>query len=199
MDPNTPPIDPSHAILLVMDYQPAIISSLPGVDELLTRTAGAIATARAAGMRVGYVRVALTDADYAALPQTGKGFGSAAAATGRRMHADDPETAVHEAVAPEPGDIVVRKVRVGAFSTTDLGAQLRDAGVDTLVLAGVSTSGVVLSTIRDAADHDYRLYVLEDGCADRDPEVQDVLMHKVFPRQAWVVSVADLPGLLAAR
>lgn len=148
-------------------------------------------------MRVGYVRVAFNDADYDAVPQTNKGF--AAAATGRRMNADAPETAVHEAVAPEPGDIVVRKVRVGAFSTTDLGARLRDVGVDTLVLAGVSTSGVVLSTVRDAADHDYRLYVLEDGCADRDSEVHDLLTHKVFPRQAYVISIADLSGLLGAR
>ena len=198
MDSDTPAIDPRHAILLVMDYEPAIIGNLPDADTLLGRTAGAIATARAAGMRVGYVRVAFSDADYDVLPATRKGFGAAAGA-GRRMHADAPETAVHPAVAPELGDIVVRKVRVGAFSTTDLGAQLRDAGVDTLVLAGVSTSGVVLSTVRDAADHDYRLYVLEDGCADRDPEVHDLLMRKVFPRQAWVIQVADLPGLLVAR
>jgi nicotinamidase-related amidase len=197
MDPSTPAIDPRHAILLVMDYEPAILGNLPDADALLARTAGAIATARAAGMRVGYVRVAFSDADYDALPAARKGFG-AAAGTGRRMNADDPETAVHPAVAPEPGDIVVRKVRVGAFSTTDLGAQLQAAGVDTLVLAGVSTSGVVLSTVRDAADHDYRLYVLEDGCADRDPEVNDLLMRKVFPRQAWVVQVADLSGLLVA-
>ena len=198
MDSSAPAIDPSHAILLVMDYEPSILGNLPDADTLLARTARAIATARAAGMRVGYVRIAFSDADYDALPAARKGFASAAAA-GRRMHADAPETAVHPAVAPEPGDIVVRKVRVGAFSTTDLGAQLRDVGVDTLVLAGVSTSGVVLSTVRDAADHDYRLYVLEDGCADRDPEVNDVLMRKVFPRQAWVIQVADLAGLLVAR
>ena len=197
MDSSTPSIDPRSAILLVMDYQPAILGNLPGVGELLARTAGAIATARACGMRIGYVRVAFDAADYEAVPQTNKGFATAAA--GRRMNADAPETAVHEAVAPQPGDIVVRKVRVGAFSTTDLAVRLRDAGIDTLVLAGVSTSGVVLSTVRDAADHDYRLYVLEDGCADRDGELHDVIMRKVFPRQAYVISIADLSGLLGAR
>jgi nicotinamidase-related amidase len=98
-----------------------------------------------------------------------------------------------------PGDLTVRKTRVGAFSTTDLDRRLRAHGIDTLVLAGISTSGVVLSTVRDAADRDYRLYVLKDGCADRDGEVHDLLMRKVFPRQAWVVSIADLPGLLSAR
>ena len=72
-------------------------------------------------------------------------------------------------------------------------------GVDTLLLAGVSTSGVVLSTVRDAADRDYRIYVIKDACADRDPEVHDVLMRKVFPRQAWVVQSTELPALLEAR
>ncbi|HEY3883138.1 MAG TPA: isochorismatase family protein, partial [Trebonia sp.] len=64
------------------------------------------------------------------------------------------------------------------------------AEADTLVLAGISTSGVVLSTLRQAADLDYRLIVLEDACADRDDEVHRVLTGKVFPRQA-VVTTAD--------
>jgi nicotinamidase-related amidase len=105
---------------------------------------------------------------------------------------------VHDRVSPEPGDIVVRKVRVGAFSTTDLDEQLRKRGISTLILAGVSTSGVVLSTIRDAADRDYRIFVLVDASADFDAEVHDVLMTKVFPRQADVITVADLPALLGS-
>jgi nicotinamidase-related amidase len=60
-------------------------------------------------------------------------------------------------VPPQPGDLVVRKTRVGAVSTADLDRQLRDRGIDTLVLAGISTSGVVLSTLIEAADRDYRL------------------------------------------
>jgi nicotinamidase-related amidase len=122
----------------------------------------------------------------------------AARVGGDRMHADSPATAVHERVAPQDGDIVVRKVRVGAFSTTDLDAQLRARGIDTLLLAGVSTSGVVLSTIRDAADKDYRVVVLADLCADLDPQVHATLTEKVFPRQADVVTSAELAGLLGA-
>jgi nicotinamidase-related amidase len=197
MTDTTPPIDPHRAILLVMDYQPGILENLPGADGLLARVAGAIALARSRNLHVGYVRVAFTDADYGAIPATNKSF--AAATAGRRLHAGAPETAVHDAVAPEGGDLLVRKTRVGAFSTTDLDRQLRERAIDTLILAGVSTSGVVLSTVRDAADRDYRVYVLEDGCADRDPEVHELLMRKVFPRQAYVVSTADLPDLLAVR
>jgi nicotinamidase-related amidase len=141
------------------------------------------------------VRVAFTGADYASIPPTNKIFNLAGVA---HVLPDGPETAVHEAVAPEPGDLAIRKVRVGAFSTTDLHDQLQAAGVDTLILAGISTSGVVLSTVRDAADRDYRLVVLADACADRDAEVHTVLTGKVFPRQADVVTVTELGGLWAA-
>ena len=83
----------------------------------------------------------------------------------------------------------------GAFSTTNLHTHLAGRGIDTLILGGVSTSGVVLSTIRDAADRDYRLLVLRDCCLD-DPEVHGVLMDKVFPRQADVIDVPELANLL---
>ena len=64
------------------------------------------------------------------------------------------------------------------------------------MLCGISTSGVVLSTVRDGADHDFRIVVLEDGCFDRDPEVHRVLTEKVFPRQAEVVSIDDFVAAL---
>ncbi len=54
---------------------------------------------------------------------------------------------------------------------------------------------MVLSTLRDAADADYRLYVLTDATADPDPEVHRVLTEKVFPRQAAVIQTSDLPTL----
>ena len=58
-------------------------------------------------------------------------------------------------------------------------------------MTGVATSGVVLSTLRQAADLDYRLVVLSDACLDADPEVHRVLTEKVFPRQAAVRTVAE--------
>jgi ABC-2 type transport system ATP-binding protein len=98
------------------------------------------------------------------------------------MH-HDPSTAIHDSLGPQPGDIVVRKTRIGAMSTTDLDRQLRDRGIDTLVLAGISTSGVVLSTLIEAADRDYRLYVLSDGTEDPDEQARDVLLGRIFPRR----------------
>ncbi|MDQ3443969.1 MAG: cysteine hydrolase [Chloroflexota bacterium] len=104
--------------------------------------------------------------------------------------------AVDDRVAPEPGDKVARKTRVSAFARTDLDEWLHDLGIDTLILAGIFTSGVVLSTVCDAADRDYRLMALADACADRDPEIQDVLMNRVFPQRAQVITIAELPALL---
>jgi nicotinamidase-related amidase len=87
--------------------------------------------------------------------------------------------------------VIISKKRVSAFAGSDLDMVLRAGEVDSLVLAGIATSGVVLSTLRQAADLDYRLTVLADGCLDADPEVHRVLLEKVFPRQADVTSIAD--------
>ena len=193
--PDRPNLDPSRTALLVMDYQPGILARLADADAVTARAAAAIDAVRRHGGTIGYVRVAFTEADVAAMPET-SGMGVAARAGGEAFHADNPLTAVDERVAPRPGDVVVRKVRVGAFSTTDLDEQLRERGVDTLILAGISTSGVLLSTVRDAYDRDYRVLVLSDASADPDPEVHAFLVERVFGRQAQVIEVAELDALL---
>jgi nicotinamidase-related amidase len=102
-----------------------------------------------------------------------------------------PATPIHASLSPADGEPVIVKRRVSAFSGSDLDVLLRAAGAGTLVLAGIATSGVVLSTLRQAADLDYRLVVLSDACADRDPEVHRVLLEKVFPRQALVTETDE--------
>src|SRR5581483_5969836 len=103
----------------------------------------------------------------------------------------DGETGVHSAVAPEEGDVIVTKKRVSAFAGSDLDVVLRAQQIRALALTGIATSGVVLSTLRAAADMDYELTVLSDGCADRDPDVHRILLEKVFPRQARVQTVEE--------
>lgn len=193
MTESTLGIDPQRSALLVMDYQLQMLGRIPDADRPLGKTREALECARRAQMLVAYVRIAFTDADYAAVPETNRVHPLVAA---KPMTDGEPHMAIHPGVAPKADDIVVRKTRVGAFSTTDLDQQLRERGVDTLVLAGIATSGVVLSTVCDAGDRDYRLYVLEDACADRDPEVHDVLMRKVLTRQADIITVQDLVGAL---
>ncbi|MFC7868164.1 cysteine hydrolase family protein [Streptomyces murinus] len=191
-----PVIDPARTALLAMDLQGGILPLVPDPDALVERVKGAIADVRAAGGAIGYVRVAFTEDDWAAIPETNKSFSPLAAA--KRNHYEDPDTQVDARIAPEDGDIVVRKVRIGAASTTDLYERLRERGIDTLILSGISTSGVVLSTLTDAADRDYRVIVLSDGVADRDQEVHRVLLEKVFPMRSYVIDITELRELLGA-
>ncbi|MGW1103406.1 cysteine hydrolase family protein [Streptomyces sp. NPDC002540] len=194
-----PALDPARTALLVMDYQPAMLALLPeGGDReaLLGRVEGAIADVRAHGGTIAYVRVGFTEADWDAIPAANKSF--APVARHRVMHHEDPAAAVHERLAPQDGDITVRKIRHGGLSTTDLDQRLRERGITTLVVSGISTSGVVLSTVIDAADRDYRLYVLSDGVADPDTEVHDVLLHRVLPARAHIIDTAELHTLLRA-
>jgi nicotinamidase-related amidase len=195
MSSPAPVLDPKRTALLVMDFQQGVLQRMPGLEPLLGRVRRAIADVRDHGGTIGYVRVAFTEEDWAAVPAANPIF--ARAAQDRTMHHEDPATAIHDSLAPQPGDIVVRKTRVGAMSTTDLDRQLRDRGTDTLVLAGISTSGVVLATVVEAADRDYRLYVLADGTEDPDEQTRDVLLGKVFPRRARVIDTATLHTLLS--
>jgi nicotinamidase-related amidase len=195
MTDQIPPFEAPHTALLVMDYQAGIVGRVPQADELVERARTAIALVRDWGGQIGYVRVAFEDEDFD-VPDSSR-MGALLRGSGRALHADSSTTAIDERVAPAAGDVVVRKTRIGAFSTTDLHEQLQDAGVDTLVLAGISTSGVVLSTVIESHDLDYRTCVLADGCADTDAEVHAFLLEKIFPRRAEVITLAELPALLS--
>ena len=188
-------LDPKTSALLVMDYQTAVVEMIGAAgDALLARTAGLLAAARGASMRVLHVVVGFRPG-YPEVSPRNQSFGTLRE-SGRFSHGS-PGTEVHPAVAPAPGEVVVTKHRVSAFAGTDLEMILRAGGVETLVLAGIATSGVVLSTVRHAADADYRLVVVEDGCADRDPEVHRVLVEKVFVRQAAIVKAQEVVAALS--
>jgi nicotinamidase-related amidase len=189
-------INPSTAALLVMDYQNGIIGRVENGDELLAIARNLIGTFREHGGTVGYVRVAFDDGDWDGVPETSHMARRVKSYPPDAMHVDSPATQIPDEIAPQDGDIVVIKKRVGPFGTTDLHEQLQARGIDTLVLAGISTSGVVLSTVRDAHDRDYRVVVLADACADPDAESHNVLMTRIFPHQVEVTTVRDLHGLL---
>jgi len=171
--------------LLVMDVQTGIVERYAQEsDALLGAISRATTTARSAGLPVIYVRVAFRPG----APEVSRRNRAFAALAGSAsLDAGDPATQVHPRVTPQPGDIEVLKKRVSAFTGSDLGVVLRSLDVGSLVLTGIATSGVVLSTLREAADLDYELTVLRDACADADAEVHRVLLDKVFPRQAAVV------------
>ena len=192
--PQSLPVDPSRCALLIMDYQPAVLDLVSDGDKLIGHANEAIDVVHRHGLTVGFVRIAFEDDDYAIVPATNTSFAAVAAA--RQLHVSSAAMALHPDLAVRPDDIVVRKTRVGAFSTTNLDEQLTNLGITTLILAGLTTSGAVLSTIRDAADRDYRLILLSDCISDPREEVHAVLLEHVLPGQADIITAAGLHPLL---
>ncbi|HVW91792.1 MAG TPA: cysteine hydrolase [Devosia sp.] len=186
-------LDRQSTAVLAMDFQNSIVDNTPDREALLEREGRLLAAARAAGVRVIYIVVGFRPGFPEVSPRN-QIFG--AISQSGRFGPDDTSTQIHAAVAPAAGEVVVTKHRVGGFLGTDLDMILRAHGIDTLVLTGIATSGVVLSTLRYAADADYRLVVARDCCADRDPEVHRVLLDKVFPRQAIVTGADEVIAAL---
>jgi nicotinamidase-related amidase len=189
--------NPVSTALLVMDVQDSIVNRFGEKKEAVTAPIVlAIAAARKAALPVIYVVVGFRKGFPEVSPEN-KSFTAMRTGGGLLAALEEP-IAIFAAVAPQPGDTLVTKRRVSAFTGSDLEVVLRSMGVRHLVLTGFSTSGVVLSTVREAADKDFRLTVLSDGCADMDPEVHNVLLTKVFPRQADVLTVQDWTAGLGA-
>jgi nicotinamidase-related amidase len=173
--------------LLIMDVQPAIMGMLgEQAPAFAETTKKAIAAARKASIPVIFVVVGFRKG----FPEIGDNAQNASFAGLKKAGMpglEDPT--VDPSIGALPGEMVVTKRRVSAFAGSDLEVILRGHRIDHIVLGGIATSGVVLSTLREASDKDYRISVLSDACADRDSEVHNVLTGKVFPRQAEVLTV----------
>ena len=180
-------VDRAKTAVLVMDYQQAIVGMVAASEQapLLERARSVLDAARAASIPVIYVVIGFRPG-YPDISPNNAAFGTVLKTGAFTL--GDPKADVHPGVSPQSGDLTVVKKRVSAFAGSDLEVVLRSKGIDTLVLMGIATSGVVLSTVRQAADGDYKLVVLSDCCADRDPEVHRFLIEKVFPRQATIMS-----------
>jgi nicotinamidase-related amidase len=89
---------------------------------------------------------------------------------------------LHPALAARPEEPVVAKSCISAFEGTDLKVLLRSKDIDTLVLFGIITSGVVLSTALEAMDQDYRVLIVRDACADSDPELHACLLDRLLAK-----------------
>jgi len=177
-----------QSALLIMDMQAGIVRNLPNASIHLAKATEAIATARQLHIPIIYVVVGFRDG-MPEISTHNKGFSSLRE---RLTGADMSQfMAVVPELAPQDGDVVVTKRRISAFTGSDLEVVLRAKQLRHLVLTGFSTSGVVLSTLREAADKDYELTVLHDCCADGDEEVHRVLTTKIFPRQATVMGTEE--------
>jgi nicotinamidase-related amidase len=193
----TPPLDRQHTALLIADFYAAIMSTIAhAVDrQVVEQTQRLQRAARDAGLFVCYCATVFRPG-YVEISERNKTFRE-------RKHSgqpavSDPVQLIHPAVRPADGEVVVGKHRVNALYGTALDLILRANNIDTLIILGYATSGVVLSTVRYAADLDYRLVVVEDCCADQDPAIHDFLTQRIFPRQAEVVSADDVMQTLGS-
>jgi len=190
-------LDKSKTMLLMADFSTSGIGQNPIAKErhTLERAREVLDAARHAGVYVGYC-VSHFRPGFPEVSDRNKT--RAARRDAGEVLPADPAMLIHPSVQPRQGEPVIAKHRTSAFSGSAFEMILRAHNIETLILMGHATSGVILSTVRLAADLDYQLIVVEDGCADRDPEVHRVLMEKVFPRQATVVSAREMVQALSA-
>ena len=183
--PELSPLNAKTTALLIMDCQNGITSFAPESEKIFPHLSKALKAARAnnfhvihvgIGFRPGYPEVHPNHPTFGRIRQTG------------RFVIETESAEFHPAVAPKEGEITIVKHRVSAFSGNDLEMILRAQSITHLVLAGIATSGIVLSTLRQAADLDFQCLVLKDGCFDPDEEVHRVLTEKVFEKQAEILN-----------
>ena len=186
------PIYPAHTAVLSLDCQSGIVSAYlkDDRDAFLGRIASVLNHTRVAGMTVIHVQVGFRPG----LPEVSSRnvlFGAIKSSAQHQKLFEGPLGAIPAVIAPKDGEIVITKHRVSAFAGTDLAMIARANEIDTLVLFGIATSGVVLSTLVEAADADFRLAVLKDCCADLDSALHDCLVNKFFPSRAAVLSARE--------
>lgn len=151
------------AALLVVDMQNAFIHPdgpiyLPAGAAIVDKIAAVAHAFRAAGRPVFFTRHAEDPA------------GGNAGMMARWWENSSPqegtwEAAIFEGLAPQPGDVVIPKIRYDAFIATDLEQRLREARVEDLVITGVMANLCCETTARDAFMRDYRVFFAADGTA----------------------------------
>ena len=183
--------DPRRTAVLALDCQAGIISVYVKPEgDFVERSSRVLDTARNAGVTVIHVQVGFRPG----LPEVSDGNKFFAAIKASKPHQEffqGSSDEIHPVLGPKPDDIVVVKHRVSAFAGTDLNMILRAREIHMIVMFGIATSGVVLSTLLQASDADYRLVVIEDCCADLDMELHSALIKRLFPARADVMSAED--------
>lgn len=186
------------AALLLLDFQVEVVEMLAGGGSrnAVEKARLALGAARSTGMPIVFVKVAYRAAHVDASRRNKR---VAMLREQGRLAEGSAGASIVPELEPREHEPVVVKRRVSALAHTDLQALLSALEVGTLVLCGLSTSGAVLSTLRQAADADYRIVVLSDACADGDAEVHALLNAKVFPSQATVMTVAQFTEISRRR
>lgn len=168
----------SNSVYLVMDMQNDLVngsgprghsplSNQAAQRGIVAKTANAIQKARAAGLRIGFVRVGFS-ADYRECPDSSPVF--KASKSNGILKLDTWGTEIHPDLSPQVEDFLITKHRVSPFYGTNLEPILRANGIRRIYASGVSTNGVVQALVREGHDRDYEVILLEDCCAALSPE-----------------------------
>ncbi len=176
-------LDSKKTAFITLDYQNGIFAFAPNAASALPAAARAVEFARKNGFLVIHAGLGFSEG-HPEIPDFETPF---ALVRQNNLFVKGTPSAEFHSDLFRSGDLFVYKQRVSAFSDNHLQMILRCRGIDHLVLFGIATSGIVLSTLRQAFDLDFRCIVLKDACFDPDQEVHRVLTEKVFPKQAQVV------------
>jgi len=199
-------INPERTALLVIDIQrdfcaPGYFSSSAGSDlstmePAIDAALSIIPAARRAGLTLAFMRVITREETDPAplvrlMERRGRPGGAALCRAGT-------QGADYYRVAPEPGDIEIEKIRFDSFLGTDLDAQLRARGIDTVIITGVSTDCCVDSTARAAFQRDYDVFVVADACAASSPYLHYGALAALERNAALLVESAAVIAALGA-
>ena len=208
-------VDFARAALIIIDMQrdflePGGFGAALGND--VSRLVAAVepcrailAGARAAGMLVIHTREGhrpdLSDAPPAKVERgpPDKRIG-ACGPMGRILIRGEAGHDIIPALGPLPDEPVIDKPGKGAFYQTDLDLMLRNRGIETLMVTGVTTEVCVHTTVREANDRGFRCLVLGDACASYFPEFHEVGLRMIAAQGGifgWVSTTGDVLAALA--
>ncbi|AJY16363.1 isochorismatase family cysteine hydrolase [Burkholderia multivorans] len=191
-DDSTPAaLTPARTALLVMHYQTDILGLFPSVAPMLLANTRALCdAARAKGVRVYFANLDFSPGypEVSPLNKNGQGIKRLGLFVGDRT---SPE------LGPRDDEPVIGAQRASVFFGTDLEARLVARNIDTLIMVGIASTGVVLSSVAYASDADFRLYTVKDCCYDPDPVVHEHLFATAFESRTNVLSLRDALTLLA--
>lgn len=181
------------AAVLVVDFQHLYTRGRASTGlAAVAATARLLAAARAAGMRVFYTVVAYAPGDEQRVLWTRKLPGLLDNRQGSQAVQVDP------LVAPQPGDAVIEKKAASAFLGTGLAEDLAEAGVDTLLVCGTSTSGCVRATVVEGMGRDLRMIVVADCVSDRSALLHELALFDMGSKYADVMTLEEVLAAIAA-
>lgn len=149
--------------------------------EAAARTVPVLAAARAAGIPVVFTRIVYAD-DGADRGVWCEKVPKLATLTERAASSQ-----VADILAPASGEYVLRKKQASAFFGTDLAAYLVGKGIDTILIAGATTSGCVRASVVDAVGYNFRPLVIRDCVGDRASDPHEANLFDMEQKYAELI------------